>query len=232
MDFTLIAIQISSLLIGFSLHEAGHAYCAKFLGDNTSERLGRLTLNPIKHLDPFGSVILPLLLILAGSPFIFAAAKPVPVNPSNFKRPITDFAIVALAGPMVNILLAIVAAFAFRFVSMEDNGLVITFILMFIWINMVLAFFNLLPIPPLDGSKIIAGIMPKDMAIQWLQLERMGFIFLLIFIVGSSFLPISPILVWIEFLERALTPILNSVSGIDIDFLLKLITGRIEPPLN
>ena len=110
----LLSFYAISLLIGFSLHEAGHAYSANHLGDSTSARMGRLTLNPIAHLDPFGSIILPALLIVVQLPLImqgqfplvFAAAKPVPVNPQNFKRPQADFAFVAAAGPMVNIVLA------------------------------------------------------------------------------------------------------------------------------
>lgn len=213
MDATLIAFQVVALLIGFSLHEAGHAYCAKFLGDDTSQRLGRLTVNPIKHLDPFGSVALPILLIVAGSPFIFAAAKPVPVNPDNFKRPFADFAIVALAGPMVNILLALLAAFVLGFANLNQAFLT-QFLTAFIWINMVLAFFNLLPIPPLDGSKMLAGILPRPLALRFIQADRFGFVFLLVFIAAGFVLPVSPIAAWLDFLTTAFNPLLRTAAGL------------------
>ncbi|MGB0785451.1 MAG: site-2 protease family protein [Alphaproteobacteria bacterium] len=212
MDPILIAIQLISLLIGFSLHEAGHAYCASFLGDNTSQKLGRLTANPLKHLDPFGSVVLPIMLILAGSPFIFAAAKPVPVNPRNFKRPFADFAIVALAGPMVNIFLALAAALTMRYTGL-DNAMLITFLVFFIWINLVLAFFNLLPIPPLDGSKVLAGLLPRAAASQFIRLEKFGFLFLILLIFGGSLLPFSPLAEWIFFLKAAFNPLLEHAAG-------------------
>ncbi len=227
MDFTSVVIQITSLLIAFSLHEAGHAYCANYLGDKTAKRLRRLTLNPIPHLDPFGSVILPLVLIASGSPFIFAAAKPVPVQPGNFKRPITDFAIVALAGPIVNILLAILGAALLGMGSF--TGLAQAFLIQFVWINIVLALFNMIPIPPLDGSKVIAALMPRTMALRWLSLERYGFLLLGGLILLSFILPVSLIALWVLTLATGLIPILNSVSGLDFFTVLGLPT--LEQPI-
>lgn len=209
---TLIAFQIVSLLIGFSLHEAGHAYCANYLGDPTSRNLGRLTVNPLKHLDPFGSVLLPLMLIAAGSPFIFAAAKPVPVNPQNFRRPYMDFAIVALAGPMVNIFLALIGAFALRFFI--NNDPVLDFLVVFIEINAILAIFNLLPIPPLDGSKIVAGFLPRPLANQILSMDRFGFLILLGLILVGSYTGFDVLRLWIGTMLQAFLPLLELTSGL------------------
>ena len=224
LNLTLIAIQLGSLLVAFALHEAGHAYCAKFLGDDTAERLGRLTLNPIPHLDPFGSIILPLMLIFVGFPLVFAAAKPVSVNPRNFKRPIADFAIVALAGPMVNILLAIGGALVFGLV-MPGDLLSQTLFRQFIWINIVLAMFNLIPLPPLDGSKIIAALMPRPLAMRWLALDRFGLLFIGLLIVVPLLLGFSLIGIWIVVLASGFIPILSAVSGENMYLFLQI------PPL-
>lgn len=193
-----------SLVIGFALHEAGHAYAANHLGDPTAKNLGRLTLNPLPHLDPFGTVLLPVLLIAAqwpivqqgGLPLIFAAAKPVPVNPRNFKRPFADFAFVAAAGPMVNIALAFLGALIHNF---TPAGLPHAFIESFVFINLILAFFNLLPIPPLDGSKIIAGFLPRLLAQQILQLDRIGFLLIIGLIILGNLIGFSIIGAWIGF---------------------------------
>ena len=207
-----IAFYLISLLIGFSLHEAGHAFCADYLGDKTARHRGRLTLNPIKHLDPFGSLGLPLILIAIGSPFVFAAAKPVPVNPRNFRRPYMDFAITALAGPMVNIILALLGAFAFRFADLGSTAF--DFLIIFVWANSVLAFFNLLPIPPLDGSKIIAGFMPPVLAQRILSLDRVGFLILMALIFGSSIIGFDVLRLWILTLLQAFSPLLDQASGL------------------
>ena len=209
-----LAYYLPSLLIGFALHEAAHAYSADYLGDKTSRMMGRLTLNPLKHLDPFGSVVLPLLLILAGSPFIFAAAKPVPVNPQNFKRPYMDFAIVALAGPMANILLAIFGALTLRFLDPASGAF--AFFIIFIWANMVLAFFNLLPIPPLDGSKVLAGFLPRAWASKIFELDAVGFLILMGVVLLGSFAGIPIISTWIGWLMTAFLPILQQVSGLPL----------------
>lgn len=206
--------------MGFSLHEAGHAYSANYLGDNTSKNMGRLTLNPLPHLDPFGSVLLPLMLIAVQwpliqqgiSPIVFAAAKPVPVNPGNFKRPYQDFAFVAAAGPMVNIGLFLLGAFALNFVPADS--LAEQFLNTFIWINMVLAFFNLFPCPPLDGSKIIAGFLPKNIARQIISLDRVGFLIIIGLIVVGRQTGFSPIWEWIFVWRSAATPAVEFLANL------------------
>ena len=216
--FTSIAFVVVSLVIGFALHEAGHAYSANYLGDGTSKAQGRLTLNPLKHLDPFGSVLLPLMLIAiqwpiiqqGGNPIIFAAAKPVPVNPNNFKRPFADFAFVAAAGPMVNIGLVFLGALALNFSN--PGTLAWEFLSTFIWMNIVLAMFNLLPIPPLDGSKIIAGFLPRDIARQIISLDRIGFIIIIGVIMLGNLTGFDLIGTWILYGANAMAPAIQFLA--------------------
>ncbi|HEY1409836.1 MAG TPA: site-2 protease family protein [Promineifilum sp.] len=177
---TLVA-RVIVLLIAFTIHELAHAVTADYLGDPTPRRMGRITLNPLKHLDPFGT----LLLIIAG----FGWAKPVMVNPMNMRgNPRTSMAIVAAAGPISNIIMAVLAAVVFRlglaeFTFFPPTGNVpsLGFILSeFLWINLILAFFNLIPVPPLDGSKLLFAILPVDLAIRLRPLEQYGFFILML----------------------------------------------------
>lgn len=166
--------MIFILIISVVLHEMAHGYAANWLGDPTARLAGRLTANPIPHLDPMMSVILPGLLLVSGSPIIFGAAKPVPYNPYNFTNQKWGEAIVAAAGPAANIAIAIVFALLVR--SAETLGLSSSFAelsVMVIVLNIFLAFFNLVPIPPLDGSKILPKLLPYDLAMQYDKLRRM-----------------------------------------------------------
>ena len=215
-----IGFLLISLLVGFSLHEAGHAYAATHLGDDTARSQGRLTINPIPHLDLFGSVLLPGILIAAqwpsiaagNPPLIFAAAKPVPVNPMNFKRPLADFAFVAAAGPMVNIFLAVLGALALNFVSV--GTLMLQFLNTFIYINLVLAFFNLLPVPPLDGSKIVAAFLPRPLAWRLVSLDRIGFLLIIGLIVLGQVTGFSLISLWIGLGIEATLPLLSNLANL------------------
>lgn len=163
-----------------TVHEFAHGFIARRLGDRTAERAGRLTLNPIAHLDPVGSVFLPLVLAFLGGP-IFGWAKPVPINPSNFRGDISKGMVaVSLAGPGSNLLLAFAGAVALGVAAavIAPGSLLIPFLRTLILINLFLAFFNLLPIPPLDGSKVLGGLLPGRQ--EWLyNLERYGFLLLL-----------------------------------------------------
>jgi Zn-dependent protease len=181
-----IAVWLLPVVFAITVHEAAHGWVAKKYGDSTADKLGRLTLNPIKHIDPLGTVILPGLLLLTGTGFIFGWAKPVPVDARNFKKPLHDMAIVALAGPVSNILMAVFWALLARIgVTIGTSAESVSLPLIYtgiagISINLVLALINLLPIPPLDGSRVLTGILPPRLAWQYNQLEKYGFIILLV----------------------------------------------------
>ena len=181
LDIPTIVARVIVLLIAFTVHELAHALTADYLGDPTPRNMGRITLNPLKHLDPFGT----LLLIIAG----FGWAKPVMVNPMNMRgNPHTSMAIVAIAGPLSNIAMATLAALAFRLLSLANISpsmlsgnlsMLSFFMFTFIWINLILAFFNLIPIPPLDGSKILYAILPSEFVYRLRSLEQFSFIILM-----------------------------------------------------
>lgn len=184
-----IVIQILALMIAITVHEFMHGWTSNYLGDPTPKRSGRLTLNPIAHIDPFGTILLPLLLVLAGIPPI-GWAKPVPINPNNYNNPRLGSALTGIAGPMSNFLLATAAAGIYRVVG-TSVPLLTAFLSYLIIINLFLMVFNLLPIPPLDGSKFFALIFP---ALDNPKLELYGpFILLLaiyLFRVTSLLIPI------------------------------------------
>jgi len=171
-------ILIIALVFSIVFHELAHGLVADRLGDDTPRNAGRLTLNPIFHLDPVGSIILPLTLFLLNAGFIFGWAKPVPVNYLNFKNPKRDIALVALAGPLANILLATLLTLLLKLAIFLDFYVNKELVFSMIRLNIVLAFFNLLPIPPLDGSKIFLNFLPFS---YQAFLENFGF-FILIFI--------------------------------------------------
>ena len=181
-----IVVWVLPVIFAITVHEVAHGWVAKKYGDNTALSQGRLTLNPIKHIDLFGTIILPGLLLITGTGFIFGWAKPVPVDPRNFKNPLHDMAIVALAGPVSNLLMAVFWALIVRLgVTIGAGTEAISLPLIYsgvagISINLVLALINLLPIPPLDGSRILTGMLPSYWAWQYNRLERYGFIILLV----------------------------------------------------
>ncbi|MGB7831727.1 MAG: site-2 protease family protein [Xanthobacteraceae bacterium] len=165
------------VILAITLHEAAHAFVARFLGDDTASRLGRVSLNPLKHIDPVGTILLPGILLLARSPFLFGYAKPVPVNFSALRNPRRDMAWVAAAGPAMNIALATVAALAFHlvgFLPMNSAHWVAENLQNALIINVILASFNLFPLPPLDGGRIAVGLLPDVLAVPLARLERYG----------------------------------------------------------
>lgn len=181
MDLLGGGIVLVVLIFSAILHEIMHGFVAERLGDPTARLAGRLTLNPIKHIDPFMSILLPLLLIVSGSPVIFGAAKPVPVDPFNLKDGKKDMALVALAGPLTNIIIAIISALLLRFTNSPILYLILH-------LNLLLAVFNLLPIPPLDGSKIVAMFLPDRQASVYLSISSIGILiifFLIAFPIGG-----------------------------------------------
>jgi Zn-dependent protease len=210
-SFNILAFEISvwvlPILIAVTFHEAAHGYVAHLLGDDTAWRLGRVSFNPFKHIDPFGTIILPVMLLLARSPFLFGYAKPVPVNFSALRHPRRDMILVAAAGPAMNIVLAILAAAAFhlldyapdvvaRFAAANlENALVL---------NIILALFNLLPIPPLDGGRIIVGVLPSAMGKLLSRLEPYGLLILIGLLI--------------------VLPLLGEQFGVNLNFISQIIT--------
>jgi len=191
-DLTLIqriVVWVLPVIFAITVHEVAHGWVAKKYGDNTASRLGRLTLNPIKHIDILGTIIIPGLLLVTSAGFIFGWAKPIPVDSRYFKNPRRDMAIVAIAGPLSNLLMACGWALLVKIgVTLSMQGISLPLILMGmagIQINLVLALINLIPIPPLDGSRIITGFLPNRLAWQYNKLEPYGF-FILVALLWSG----------------------------------------------
>jgi Zn-dependent protease len=176
-----IAVYALPILFAITVHEAAHGYAAKYFGDLTAEKLGRITLNPLKHIDPFGTILLPALTVMLGG-ILFGWAKPVPVNFANLKNPKKDMFWVAAAGPASNFVMAIFWALMLNYANYAPNAAV-NFLaemsLAGISINLVLMVLNLLPMPPLDGGRIAVSLLPTPMAIQLARLEQYGFIILI-----------------------------------------------------
>ena len=188
------------LIFSIIIHEVSHGFVADKLGDPTARLSGRLTLDPRPHIDLFGSIILPLILIISHSPMLFGWAKPVPFDPFNLKNPRKDSAIISLAGPLANFMLAIIFSILARIEIFYSISASIVFL------NVVLGVFNLIPIHPLDGFKVVGGLLSEKQANEWYQLERYGVIFLLAFL----FLPVGGS----NMLSLVLGPVVRFILGI------------------
>jgi Zn-dependent protease len=180
-------INIPALVIGFlvlllslTVHEAAHAWTAMRLGDDTARRLGRVSLNPIVHIDPIGTLLLPLIAMASGSGMIFGWAKPTPVNVRNLRHPRRDNVLVTIAGPASNLVLAFIAAIVYRQLP-SGLGSIIAFEAMSL--NVLLAVFNMLPIPPLDGGQVLLGVLPPQTALKLRAIQPYGFLILMALIV-------------------------------------------------
>jgi Zn-dependent protease len=215
IDLNQIVVMIVPLLFAVTIHEVAHGYIALRMGDNTAFFAGRLTLNPIKHLDFIGSLLLPLILSVTGSPVIFGYAKPVPVNFSNFRDYRKGMIYVASAGVVANFALAVVSGVLFQAIVHFQwlwNGSIIKPLIMELYhmlfysvaINLVLAIFNMIPIPPLDGSKILAMVLPAGLRSHYARVERFGMI-IIIFLLLTNVVG--------KFMSFFLTPLFNILLG-------------------
>ncbi|HYF13155.1 MAG TPA: site-2 protease family protein [Candidatus Paceibacterota bacterium] len=205
--------QIAVLIFSVVLHEVAHGYMANYLGDPTARLAGRLTLNPISHIDLFGSVILPGLLIITNSPFLIGYAKPVPVNPYNLSGRF-DEAKVAFAGPGTNIVIALIFGLVIRFFGGSLSSVLVEALVFIVFINLLLALFNLVPIPPLDGSKVLSSILPEPLASAYdglrEKLERLGIVSGLLIIVFVFYFFLAP------YFSIILRFFINLITGIPL----------------
>lgn len=185
MDLGYIAIVLGVILVSMTLHEAMHGFMAYFLGDDTAQREGRLTLNPIKHIDPFLTILLPVMLAIVGGP-IFGGAKPVPFNPDRVKYDEWGAALVALAGPLTNLLLAFVVFGIYALIGTPETGFLSQLLQTAVVVNLGFFVFNMIPIPPLDGSRVLYALAPEFVRRGMEAIERFGIMFVFLIVIVAS----------------------------------------------
>jgi Zn-dependent protease len=178
----LASIWVLPVLLAVTFHEAAHAWAAWRLGDNTAHELGRVTTNPFRHVDPVGTVLIPVLLLVTRAPFLIGWAKPVPVNEAALGHPARDGMLVAAAGPAANLLIALICALLLRATFLLPDSMshwALLNLLNAMWLNLVLAFFNILPVLPLDGGRVVLGLLPPDAAAVYSRHQSFGFMILI-----------------------------------------------------
>ena len=211
-----IAIWLIPLILAIVFHEVAHGYVAYLLGDRTASERGRLTLNPIRHVDPLGTLIVPMMLAIAHAP-IFGWAKPVPVTTSGMRHPRLDMALVAMAGPASNLVLGFLAAIAFSLFMTSQGGFVPPGALRFVaenlhnflLINVFLAIFNMIPLPPFDGGHVVAAVLPAPLAVHYARLGRYGFLIMLFLLVVLP--TVAP---GANVIARVIGPVADGVTGL------------------
>lgn len=218
--FDIAAIVVIPIVLAVTLHEAAHGWAAWKLGDDTAYKLGRVTFNPLRHIDLMGTILIPGLLVFANTGFVFGWAKPVPVSFGRLGSPRRDMILVAAAGPGINLILAVLAGAALSLSPFSDSSIVNRSLDFAIFINVLLAIFNMLPLPPLDGGRVLTGLLPAWLARPFSEIERYGFFILigLIFILPRAAdalgLRVNPFVWLIGGPAEYVTGIIYSVMGI------------------
>lgn len=201
-----VILVVCFLILSLGVHEAAHAWVADLCGDDTAKREGRLTLNPVPHIDPVMTILLPAILAFSGGP-IFGGARPVPVNPMRLRHPLRDMMLVALAGPISNFLQAIVYMVVWKIlvnhVGMETESLAVRVIGATVYFNLILTIFNMIPVPPLDGSRVMAYLLPPSLREPYVGLERFGLLIVFALFLSGAFLAI---------LSAAIDPLFEAVN--------------------
>lgn len=210
-----VTTWLPGLILAITLHEAAHGYAAARLGDQTARRLGRLSLNPLRHVDPVGTLLLPGVLFVSGAPFLFGWAKPVPVDPRALRHPRRDMAWVAVAGPATNILLGLASALLIHLAVLLPDAAArwaAVTLQKSVLINCVLAVFNLIPLPPLDGGRILVGLLPLRPALWLARLERVGLLLLIAVLILLPWL-LGRVGIAFHPFESVLGPMIRTLMG-------------------